>query len=316
MLELVKAFHRHRDQLRRGLVVAWWPGHSNGRYAGSTWYVDQHFDELRRRCVAHVNFEGLGQIDAKRFSASASASLAGLAQAVIHEGTGEEGARVSTPGRNSDQSFNGIGLPLFQLNHSRLAEDGGYWWWHTPDDTRDKVDARVLKVDADLYAAALARLLAEPVLPVSLTAVVERLGVLLADRQETAGDHLDLAEAIRRQEALLAVVQEAEAALANGAGRPAGNLTQADLDLSIVSILRPLHRILYTSQGPYHPDPAVSMGSLPGLNAMDMLTANDPGTDRYRFALTTLQREYARILEALDGARAAADALTQGSGGR
>ena len=41
MLELARAFSRHQDQLLRGLVVAWWPGHSNGRYAGSTWFVDK-----------------------------------------------------------------------------------------------------------------------------------------------------------------------------------------------------------------------------------------------------------------------------------
>ena len=36
MLTMALAFHDVRDRLRRGLVVAWWPGHSNARYAGST----------------------------------------------------------------------------------------------------------------------------------------------------------------------------------------------------------------------------------------------------------------------------------------
>jgi hypothetical protein len=245
--------------------------------------------------VAHVNFEGLGQIDAKRFSASASASLAGLARTIITEEAGVADARTSIPGRNSDQSFNGVALPLLQFNHSRLAEDGGYWWWHTPDDTRDKVDAQVLKVDIDLYAGAMARLLAEPVLPVSLSAVVERLGDLLRDRQETAGSHFDFSEAIRRQEVLLERVRELEAEMAANPG--------VQRDLELVEILRPIHRMLYTGMGPYHPDPAVSVGSLPGLNAVEMLVENEPGSDRYRFALATLQREYARVLEGLDEAR-------------
>jgi hypothetical protein len=187
------------------------------------------------------------------------------------------------------------------LNHSRLSEDGGYWWWHTPDDTRDKVDAEVLKVDTDLYAAVLARLLAEPTYPVRLSATVGRLGSLLADRQERAGDHLDLGEALTRQQKLLETVEWVETF----------PLTEAnpDVDLAMVAILRPVHRILYTNLGEYHPDPAVSMGALPGLNAVDMLTSNEPSTDRYRFALTTLQRETPRILEALDQAQAEADRL-------
>jgi len=309
MLELARAFSHNRDRLRRGLMVAWWPGHSNGRYAGSTWFVDQKFDELRRRALAYVNFEGLGQIQAKRFGANATASLAELAQSAVVASAGET-VRPSIPGRNSDQSFNGVGLPLLQLNHSRLAEDGGYWWWHTPDDTRDKVDAGVLKTDADLYAAALARLLAEPVFPVKPSATVERLGAILEARQEDAGGHLDLSQALGRQQELLGVVRELESrlGLAEKGSGPAVEPSGA-LDLSLVRILRPLHRVLYTNLGPYHPDPATAVGSLPGLNAAEMLSRNDPSTDRYRFALVTVQREYARILEALDDAQGEAEAL-------
>jgi hypothetical protein len=306
--ETVRAFYRHRGQLERGLVMAWWPGHSNGRYAGSTWFVDNRFDELRHRAVAHVNFEGLGQIEAKRFGANATASLTGMAQEVFVDEVGDS-VRVTPPGRNSDQSFNGVGLPLLQLNHSRLAEDGGYWWWHTPDDTRDKVDAQVLKVDADLYVAALGRLLAAPVLPLSLSATVERLGSILRERQEIAGDHFDLSEAITRQEVLLEVVRRVEADLEMRATGP-------ELDLGLVDLLRPLHRVLYTLLGPYHPDPAVSEGSLPGLNPVELLAANDPSTDRYQFALTTLRRELPRILEALDTARERAEGLLAQTPGR
>ena len=228
------------------------------------------------------------------------------AQAVVLGRVGDT-IRARPPGRNSDQSFNGVGLPLLQLNHSRLEEDGGYWWWHTPDDTRDKVDAQVLKTDADLYGIALARLLAEPVFPISLTATVERLGSTLADRQETAGSHLDLNETILRLRALQETVQRVERALP-----PDGD---QEVDLALVDILRPLHRVLYTLLGPYHPDPAVTEGALPGMNAVEMLAVNDPSTDRYRFARTTLLRERARILEAIDESQGRAGRLLAQLGG-
>jgi len=300
MLELTRAFHGNRAGLKRGLVTAWWPGHSNGRYAGSTWFVDRMFDDLRRNALAYVNFEGLGQIDAKAFGATATASLSGLAQTVVRLEVGAD-IRTRPPGRNSDQSFNGVGLPLLQLNHSRLAEDGGYWWWHTPDDTRDKVSAEILKTDTDLYGAALGRLLADPVFPVDLSATVERLGALLRDRQETAGEHLDLSLALHRQEALRELIAEIQRALPPE-GRP-------DVDRALIAVLRPLHRVLYTLQGPYHPDPAVDQGALPGLNAVEILASRDPSSDAYQFALATLLRERARILEALDQARMGAERL-------
>ena len=106
---------------------AWWPGHSNARYGGSTWFADHHFDELRTRGVAYVNIDGMGQMGARRFGATASAAVGGLAADVVAQRTGDAVEPVR-PGRNSDQSFNGVGLPLLQLDHRRLEEDGGYWW--------------------------------------------------------------------------------------------------------------------------------------------------------------------------------------------
>jgi hypothetical protein len=147
----------------------------------------------------------------------------------------------------------------------------------------------------------LAGLLAEPTFPVSLSATVERLGSLLRSRQEQAEDHFDLSQALTRQRELVQTIDWVETFLSSE--------DSPQVDLALVAILRPLHRVLYTNLGPYHPDPAVTVGALPGLNAVDMLTSNDPATDRYRFALTTLQRERARILEALDEAHAEAEKL-------
>ena len=115
---------------------------------------------------------------------------------------------------------------------------------------------RVLKVDADLYAAALARLLAEPILPVSLSAPVERMGTLLRNRQEQAGDHFDLSEALVRQVSCW---------MWSGRWKhPFPPTVDPEVDLALVAILRPLHRVLYTGLGPYHPDPAVSWGPCRG----------------------------------------------------
>jgi len=305
MLELARAFYQHRDLLRRGLVVAWWPGHSNARYGGSTWYADNFFDELRSGAVAYVNVDGIGQKDAKRFSANASAALAGLAQRVVQD---REGAEISPrrPGRNSDQSFNGVGLPLLQFNHNRLAEDGGYWWWHTPEDTVDKVDPEVLKVDADLYADGLAALLAAPVLPVDLVAQVDALGDAIERRQAEADERFDLGEATRRQVHLRGLVGRIRDSLAGGVAVP--------VDLALVEILRPLHRVMYSPSSPFHPDPGLDSGPLPGFTVLGVLDEEDPASDRYRFTVVTLVRERNRLLEALDQSTAAAERLLASGG--
>jgi len=306
MVELAKAFHAHRDRLRRGLVVAWWPGHSNARYGGSTWFADHYFDELRTRGVAYVNVDGIGQMDAQRFGASASAALAGLAAEVVANRTGAE-INPRRPGRNSDQSFNGIGLPLLQISHSRLAEDGGYWWWHTPDDTFDKIDFDVLKIDTDLYADALAALLAAPVLPLDLVNEVIVLGESIARRQSEAVERFDLAGASGRQARLLGLVERIQE------GIQQGDIAEADLEL--VRIIRPLHRVLYSPSSPFHPDSGLEGGALPGLAPLRTLSSADPGSDVYRFAEVTLVRERNRLLEALDNAIDHAERLLSGAAG-
>ena len=60
MLEVARLFAPERADWRRGLRLCFWSGHSHGRYSGSAWYADTHWDELVRRCVAHVNVDSTG----------------------------------------------------------------------------------------------------------------------------------------------------------------------------------------------------------------------------------------------------------------
>ena len=299
MVELARSFYSNRNQLKRGLVVAWWTGHSNGRYAGSTWFADHFFDELRNRAIAHVNIDGIGQIGAKRYGAATTSSLAGLATTVIQAAT-DTIIEPFRPGRNSDQSFNGIGLPLLQLYHNRLPEDGGYWWWHTPDDTYDKIDFDVLLNDTYLYADALTELLAAPYPPIDMAAEIESLLDLLEAKQRLAGRHFDLSDTEQMARSLLNMVRDLNTS---------DQSAEADFGLVSVDILRSVHRVMYLPLGPFHPDPGVEPGLLPGLNPITILTSESPDSDRYRFAHTTLVRENNRIMEAIETAMAKAERL-------
>lgn len=306
MLELALAFHRNRDRLRRGLVVAWWPGHSNARYGGSTWFADHFFDELRQRGLAYVNIDGIGQMDAKRFSASTSPALRSLALEVIRSATGEE-AGAGRPGRNSDQAFNGVGLPLLQINHTRLAADGGYWWWHTAEDTFDKIDGQVLEADAGLYADALSAMLAQPRYPVDLAAEARSLVEALAARRAASGGALDLSAARSRARDLVADFTRLDSLLSRAP--PAD-----DLDVSVLRVLRPIHRVMFVPGSPYHPDPGIYGDPLPGLEPAGILVEAPPGSDRHGFALAQLVRETNRILEAIAQAQREAAVLLRESG--
>ena len=54
MLEIARALWQHRDRLERSVRIAWWPGHSTGRFACSTWYADE-YARPRAQLPAHLN---------------------------------------------------------------------------------------------------------------------------------------------------------------------------------------------------------------------------------------------------------------------
>ena len=61
ILEMARVLQAQQSQLERGVRFAWWPGHSFGRYAGSTWYVDRFWSDLDQHCVAYTNLDGPGR---------------------------------------------------------------------------------------------------------------------------------------------------------------------------------------------------------------------------------------------------------------
>ncbi|NJN18852.1 MAG: M28 family peptidase [Oscillochloris sp.] len=100
MLHLARLFAERRDQLRRGLRICFWSGHSHGRYAGSAWYTDNHWAELMAGCVAHVYIDSVGGKGATLLSeAYCMAETHGLGKAIIARYGEQEflGSRVGAP---------------------------------------------------------------------------------------------------------------------------------------------------------------------------------------------------------------------------
>ena len=304
LVEMARIFYRHRGELERGLKVAWWPGHSNGRYAGSTWYVDAFWPEIRSHALAYLNIDGVGQKEASLYSVSATAELTPLARSVVREQAGVEPS-AERPGRNSDQSFYGVGLPLLQFNHARSAEIGGYWWWHTPEDSFDKIDFEILATDTRLYVAALHRLLTPPVPPLQLSAATAELRQLLSERSGPAGGTLSLGAAVERAERLDNLARSLDDRLSRGPGE----LEPGEVSRRLVRFLRPLTRVTYQERGPYHQDPALERKRLPGLAALERLSTLGSQPHLFGFTRGYLVRELNRLLDHLDQALAEGEAL-------
>jgi hypothetical protein len=319
MLEVARLFATQRPALRRGLRLCFWSGHSHGRYSGSTWYADTHWDELVRRCVAHVNVDSTGaRGNTVMADALSSAELGALAAEAVRLQGGQEldGLRMSRAG---DQSFWGIGVPsLFMgmgeqpagsadnvmgavLGGASRKGAGFGWWWHTPDDTLDKMDASLLVRDTRVYVHALWRLLTDRVLPLDYIAAATALEGVLSGLANRLDGRLDLARLTSRAGRLRDQAQAVRALLP----QIREDAEAERVNLALVGVSRAIVPMDYTSGDRFDHDPALAQAPYPVLDPIRALAAAQPGSDQARFQTVAAVRACNRLAFALDEANAA-----------
>ncbi len=199
MMEAARLCAARRGEWKRGLRVCFWSGHSHGRYSGSAWYADEYWDDLDRRCVAHVNVDSLGGVGASVLShAAAMSELWHLARDAVQRHTNETYAG-KRKNRSSDESFVGIGIPSMfgaiseQAAKHAQARNALGWWWHTPHDLIDKVDEANQVRDTRILTEVLARLLGEAFVPLDHAASAEALLGELAALETPLGARMSVA---------------------------------------------------------------------------------------------------------------------------
>jgi len=301
MLEVTRLMAARRDQLRRGLRVMFWSGHSHGRYSSSAWYADTEFVELEERCVAHVNVDCLGAIGADWFGTNAMPETAALAIEATRRVAGAE-IDAHRVGRNSDQSFFGIGIPTILGSVSRQEDGALGWWWHTPEDTVDKIDPERLERDTRIFVEVASRLLTEPVLPLDYVASAVDVRANLEELASAAGDRFDLRAPIEEARRL----EGACRGLADAIRAP--GLAPEDAR-RVNACLRELGRTLipatYTAAGRHGHDPALDVPFLPKLQPVRRLAALD--ADAAHRLVVDLVRARSEITSALRRATTAVE---------
>jgi hypothetical protein len=317
MLEVARLFAPERANLARGLRLCFWSGHSHGRYSGSSWYADRHWDELARRCVAHVNVDSTGAKGNTILSdALAASELFGLAAEAIGK-RGDQTLDRHRMSRAGDQSFWGVGVPsMFMgmgeqplgasnvmgaiLGGSNRKAAGFGWWWHTPHDTIDKIDPELLARDTRIYVHTLWRLLTDPVLPLDYCAHAHALDAEIKALDSALSGRLDLVSTTSRIETL----RLRTAALRTRAERATSKADWKAINASIMAVSRALVPMDYTRGDRFEPDPALGQSSYPVLDPMRRLAASRVGSDEEKFAAVAARRAANRLNAALDEANA------------
>jgi len=333
MLEVARLLAQRRSSLRRGLRVAFWSGHSHGRYAGSALYADHLWQDLHDHCVAHVNVDSTGGRGATVLTEGNSmAEMRSFASEVIEAVAGQ---RLSPRrfGRSGDQSFWGHGVPallmtlseqppeaadpvlaaLFRQISGGHGKSGGLGsWWHTPEDTVDKIDPEFLRRDSVIYALLAYRLCASAVLPLDYLAVVEELKGILRDLQGKAAGHFDLSPVAEKLGDLESAVKKLQHAIGRLATEGVRGGAAWTLNRCLMDLGRALIPVNYARSGQFDQDLAVPTQPVPGLQAVAKLASMDTAGDDYHFLRTRLVRERNRIIHGLIAAtRAIEGALSR-----
>jgi hypothetical protein len=306
MLEAARLLAAERRDWKRGLRVCFWSGHSHGRYSGSSWYADEYFDELDRRCAAHVNVDSTGGEGATVLTNSGVIDeLRAVAAEAIEAVSGQRHAGLRH-GRAADQSFWGVGIPSMfgSLSHQppspvKMLTALG-WWWHTPHDTAEHIDPQNLVRDTHVVLLVLRRLLTTAVLPLdygvyarSLADELSRLDRDLAGRLDIGALKAAAAELERRA----TVLMHRSAALSGPAAER--------VNTSLMQASRLLVPLNYTSGERFHPDSALPHAPWPALDGLRELAGLSPQAQDTAFYQVHARQTSNRIAHALREANAA-----------
>jgi len=319
VLELARVLKHFEGKLRYGIRFAWWPGHSHGRYSGSTWYADTHWHELSDNAIVYFNIDSPGvkgatvyvprhqMAEVATFNETMTTEVTGwstMTSANAQLALGRRGDKYVSPTRPSraaDQSFWGIGVSSMSV-YSMLTPDdanrdpnvggsGGAWWWHSEHETIDKFDAGILGQDTRLYASILLRLATASVLPFKVAAIADDFQDSLKEYAEEAGRFLPLGQLIAEVDALKGRLQRLEAecaALTDERATAAANRL-------FLRLARTLNPVLYQACSPFEHDPALGSRALPSLAPALRLRTMNPDSDVFKFTVVGLRRRINRV---------------------
>jgi Peptidase family M28 len=331
MLEVARVLSAHRRELRRSVRVAFWPGHTQGRYSGSTWYFDNFWEDLHDNCVLHINVDSTGARGATMYRALAMPETSEFAVSSIRDSIGFD-AEPERQARAGDQSFWGCGVPSMYMDLSQVppelvarAAAGGLftaadqpatrqagglpWWWHTPDDTIDKIDPDVLLRDTHVYVLAISRAATAGLLPFRYEPAARQI-LETIEAYATAGGNVDLSPATSRARELQSIAATVDRLIEKARSQSIGEPDIAAVNHHLLAMDRELVLINFSAEGPYDQDLAIPIPAVPLLAPARRLRDLDQTSSEARFLVTELTRNRNKVTQHLRRAMEAGRAAT------
>lgn len=315
LLEMARIFSKYRKSLARGIKFAWWTGHSQGTFAGSSWFVDNYWDDVRDNAIAYIVMDGLARMGSSGFDPRNNEEIRRFHEMVIKETLGLE-VQSKQNARIGDQSFWGAGIPsatgATTFTREQAVAMGGkpIWYSHTIDDTIDKVDIELLNIPFKVNAISILRLCNNPILPFEFVSTSESFRKRLVDLQKAGKGSLDLTSLISRVEELKgkteALNEVAEKCLSTylkkGLDKKGEDKFKA-INGAMMRLSRILIPTLTHKAGKYGQDALASKFKfIPNLQPVETMARMDLGSVEYKALRTSLLRERNRLSDTINEA--------------
>ncbi|NYE06344.1 hypothetical protein F4694_003124 [Bacillus niacini] len=316
LLEMARIFYKHRDKLKRSVRIAVWTGHSTGRYAGSSWFVDQFGLDLDKNCIAQVNCDSPGCRWATSYEYMMWMSeVDEFCTDVITDAVNLP-SKGSRPLRAGDYSFNNVGITSFFMLSSSIPEEllkeKGYYpvggcganiEWHTEEDLMHVADLDILVKDIKVYITGVLRAVNSTIHPFNFVKTADEFKNTIKSYQDAAGSNFDFTLALNEvsalREDLLAFYDKANTLK----GLEISNPVVKQANEVIEKLARILVPINFTKRGKFWHDPALNVPALPDIAPALNFKQVQEGTHEYKVLKTHLTRGQNRVIWAIQQAR-------------
>lgn len=312
LLEMARIFSQHRNHLGRSIRFAWWSGHEQGNFAGSSCYLDHFWDDIRDNAIAYFVMDGIGRAGSSGFEPRSTEEMMHFRERVAKDVLSIN-TKNSRPPKGGDQSFWKMGLPScigrtwFTPEQIAAMDGDPVWYSHTVADTMDKVELEAIVSIFKVNAASVLRLCNNPVLPFNYLPVAEMFSQALGDWQKAAKSNIGLDSLIGQAELLKRNVVAFNMAIAETLSAYEAKPRNRDyeptlntINTCLMKLGRILMPILSATASQYEHDPiGTRFRPLPTLKLLTRLVDQERHSMEYNALRTSLIRERNRISDAL-----------------
>ena len=307
-LEMARVFGQFKDRIKRSIFFIFWNGHEIAEAAGSTWFEDYFYEDVRENCIGYINIDSTGMLGAVKYGADASRELYDFAFETITDILNEE-IDVNYLAKTGDQSFFGVGVPSIagRVSYSPevVKEQNGAtlgYWNHTVEDGLDKMSEENMEKDNRVDVGVILGLTNDPVLPYNFEKTCEDMSDKIEYIKEESGNIVDVTGIAAKIAELKANVAKLNVLREKGNKGELDQATVKKLNATLLRLSRSITNAFYTNAEKYSQDSygrTILSKPLPLLYPTIELSKMSKDSLEYKLLYTKMLRNRNRVADAV-----------------